>query len=107
MTRQNSPASGVPTGLPSNMTVVQPRNNDGILDLGDAVTSLDIIFFGLPAACKDASDWNDDGRVDISDPIATLGYIFGGTAAPAAPFPLCGTDPIFDSLDCTGASNCP
>jgi len=82
-------------------------NNDGILDLGDAVTSLDIIFFGLPAACKDASDWNDDGRVDISDPIATLGYIFGGTAAPAAPFPLCGTDPIFDSLDCTGASNCP
>ncbi|HCW45415.1 MAG TPA: hypothetical protein DGU45_08905 [Planctomycetes bacterium] len=82
-------------------------NNDGILDLGDAVTSLDIIFFGLPAACNDASDWNDDGRVDISDPIATLGYIFGGTAAPEAPFPLCGTDPIFDSLDCTGASNCP
>lgn len=82
-------------------------NNDGFIDLSDAIGSLDAIFFGFEANCEDAADWNDDGRHDITDPIGALGYIFSSGAAPAAPFPVCGSDPGFDQLDCTGVTNCP
>ena len=82
-------------------------SNDGQLDLADAIFSLESVFLGVPVACKDAADWNDDGQHDISDPIATLSYIFGSGLAPAAPYPACGTDPVFDSLNCESSSICP
>jgi len=82
-------------------------SNDGQLDLADAIFSLEAVFLGAPVACKDAADWNDDGQHDISDPIATLSYIFASGLAPAAPYPACGTDPVFDSLNCESSSICP
>ena len=36
MMRQNAPASGVPTGLPSYMTVVAPASNGRVDDVGVA-----------------------------------------------------------------------
>lgn len=82
-------------------------SNDGQLDMADAIISLESVFLGVPIACKDAADWNDDGQHDISDPIATLSYIFGSGTAPAAPYPLCGTDPVFDALGCETSTICP
>ena len=82
-------------------------SNDGQLDMADAIVSLEAVFLGTPISCKDAADWNDDGQHDISDPIATLSYIFGSGSSPAAPFPLCGTDPVFDALNCESSAICP
>ena len=75
-------------------------NSDGFIDIADAIETLEGVFLGGLLACGDAADWNDDGKVDISDPIGTLSYLFGGGAAPALPYPQCGSDPSFDSLGC-------
>ena len=75
-------------------------NSDGFIDIADAIETLEGVFLGGLLACGDAADWNDDGKVDISDPIGTLTYLFGSGAAPALPYPQCGSDPSFDSLGC-------
>jgi cytochrome c peroxidase len=81
-------------------------NLDGMVDLADAIDTLQGVFLGGLIACGDAADWNDDGKVDISDPISTLSYLFGGGPAPALPFPQCGSDPSFDSLGCDQLDIC-
>ena len=82
-------------------------NDDGNVDIADAVAMLGILFSGdPPAACADATDVNDDGLFDISDPISELSALFsGGTIA--APNGACGPDPTdTDPFDCNGTS-CP
>ena len=81
-------------------------NLDGMVDLADAIDTLQGVFLGGLIACGDAADWNDDGKVDISDPISTLSYLFGGGPAPALPYPQCGSDPSFDSLGCDQLDIC-
>lgn len=81
-------------------------NSDGVIDIADAIESLQGIFLGGLIPCEDAADWNDDAQVDISDPIGTLSYLFGGGVAPALPFPMCGSDPSFDSLGCEQVNIC-
>lgn len=82
-------------------------NLDGVIDLADAIDSLQGIFGGELMICHDAADWNDDGAVDVSDPICALSYLFAGGAAPALPYPQCGSDPVFDQLDCGQTNSCP
>lgn len=75
-------------------------NTNGLIDVGDAIEILQGIFSGGQIVCNDSADWNDDGKIDISDPICSLAYLFAGGVAPALPFPQCGSDPSFDSLNC-------
>ena len=82
-------------------------NLDGQIDLADAIDCLAGIFMGGEMLCHDSGDWNDDGAVDVSDPISTLSYLFGGGPAPALPFPLCGSDPSLDTVDCDQTNSCP
>jgi hypothetical protein len=74
----------------------------GKLDLSDAVTLLGHLFTGqspiLP--CPDAADADDSGSLDLTDAVKILGYLFLGADAPPAPFPLPGSDPTPDALDC-------
>ncbi|MGE4618616.1 MAG: hypothetical protein AAEJ04_02265 [Planctomycetota bacterium] len=83
-------------------------NNDGGIDIGDAVFSLGLLFNGKgPAACDDACDSNDDGSHDIADPVRVLSFLFSGSGPmPAPTHPNCGTDPTDDSLECDD-SICP
>lgn len=81
-------------------------NQDGAIDLGDVTTSLDVLFSATPNGCTAALDANGDGAHDIGDPIAALSYLFIGGAAPPAPFPSCGTDPV-GVLDCESFNGCP
>ncbi|HIA27957.1 MAG TPA: hypothetical protein EYN79_07540, partial [Planctomycetes bacterium] len=76
-------------------------NNDGSVDISDAVSSLDFLFGDGEIFCEDANDANDDGGIDIADPVAVLSRLFGG----AEPLPLpsdvsFGPDPTFDLLSC-------
>ena len=76
-------------------------NDDGVLDISDAVTVLRSQFHGDAVVhCEDAGDANDDGRLDISDAIYIFGYLFRGGPPPISPFPNPGRDFSGDELGC-------
>jgi hypothetical protein len=75
-------------------------NNDGKVDISDAVYMLGHLFLGGPRwVCEEGSDVNGDTKSDISDPVYALGFLFLGGPAPKSPFPDCGQDP--------GGATCP
>lgn len=76
-------------------------SGNGIVDISDAVRTLDFLFLGGKIrCCDDALDSNDDGAVDIGDPVFTLNYLFIGGARIPTPFPLAGGDRTVDGLLC-------
>ncbi len=75
-------------------------NNDGAVDIGDAIFTLGFLFSqGTPPTCMDAADSNDDGAVDIGDAIYTLAFLFSNGAPPPPPFPAAGLDPTTGAPD--------
>ncbi|MCA8960923.1 MAG: hypothetical protein KDC38_10445, partial [Planctomycetes bacterium] len=78
-------------------------NDDGAVDIGDALFLLSNLFQGGPnPVCQDAADANDDGGKDIGDAVYLLSFLFQGGAAPAAPYPTWELDPTPDALPCKG-----
>lgn len=77
-------------------------NDDGDVDLSDAVTILGDLFLGTPAdaPCLDALDADDTGEVEITDAIYLLDALFTGGDDPPPPFPDPGIDPTLDPLGC-------
>jgi hypothetical protein len=68
-------------------------NNDGGIDIADAVFTLQYLFGnGTDLSCPDAGDANDDETIDIADAISILDHLFGGGADLPAPFHRCGFD---------------
>ncbi len=85
-------------------------NQDGAMDISDAVSALNTLFGGgSPFGCDDACDNNDDGSVDISDPVHGLATLFTMGPQPPAPGPGpgCGADPTADPIDCAIEPVCP
>lgn len=84
-------------------------NDDGNVDIADAVSTLGSLFLGHgDPDCDDACDSNDDGAVDILDAINTLGLLFLGEGQ--IPFPgvnVCGIDRTDDGVGCDGYEQCP
>ena len=91
------PAS-VPQGTPFRRG---DQNADGMVDVTDAITTLEYLFIAVfDPLCLDAMDADDSGLVDITDPIATLFFLFLGTVEIPAPGPdVCGLDPTPDFPD--------
>ncbi|MCH2582504.1 MAG: hypothetical protein MK133_15050, partial [Planctomycetes bacterium] len=83
---------------PVNDFIRGDSNDDGVLNVSDAVFTLSFLFIGdEQPECLAANDTNDDGEVNITDVIRTLNFLFlGGTNAPPAPFPDPGADPTRD-----------
>ncbi len=77
-------------------------NDDGRIDVSDAVGILGFLFLGNPEPpCLDAADVDDDGVILLTDAIGLLTHLFLGGPPPAAPGPLrCGADPAIDALSC-------
>jgi len=76
-------------------------NDDGSVDISDAVAVLGYLFQGGNAPyCADAADANDDGQVDIGDPILILRSLFQRSARIRPPYPRAGYDRTPDELDC-------
>ena len=66
-------------------------NDDGEVDISDAVCTLEWLFLGREEpGCVAATNTNGDEAVDISDPVSLLGFLFLGGPAPVGPFPACG-----------------
>ena len=83
---------------PVNDFIRGDSNDDGVLNVSDAVFTLSFLFIGdEQPECLAANDTNDDGAVNITDVIRTLNFLFlGGANAPPAPFPDPGADPTRD-----------
>lgn len=58
-------------------------NNDGKINVGDAVYLISYIFRGGPApAYLDCADPNNDGKINVGDAVFLVSYIFRGGPAP-------------------------
>ena len=67
-------------------------NDDGEVDLSDAVCTLNWLFSDVVTPrCIAALNSNGDADVDVSDPVTLLNFLFDGGPSPASPFPDCGT----------------
>ena len=85
-------------------------NDDGNVDLSDAVCTLNWLFLGGPApGCLAATNTNGDEEVDLSDPVSLLNHLFLGGPAPVLPFPECGPGTLpTDAETCESPpNNCP
>ena len=69
-------------------------NNDGRLDIADAIFSLNVFFGTRRFTCPVSADANDDNRLDIADPIYTVNFLFLGGPAPPHPYPDAGFDDL-------------
>ena len=103
-----SSTSVVVTAVISPEFLRADANDDGAVDMSDAVFNLNFLFLGGPAStCMDASDANDSGAVDLSDTVFVLSHLFLGGSPPPPPFPACGVDPTRDSIGCALYLSCP
>ncbi len=97
--------------LPALAFLRGEANDDGKVDISDAVSILNWLFLGeAEPDCLSAADVHGDKAVNISDPVYLLSHLFLGGPPPAAPFPECGPlDPPPDgSLGCkTPQMGCP
>jgi hypothetical protein len=85
----------------------QDANDDGTVDLSDAISLLQFLFLGGPAPfCDDAADANDDGKVDIGDAVTVLFRLFQGSAPIPEPAESCGPDPTGDPIGCVAFPPC-
>jgi hypothetical protein len=82
-------------------------NQDGRVDLADAIRTLDFLFQDGQVDCHDAADADDGGSINITDPIYTLLFLFSAGAPPPAPGPVeCGRDETTDRLECLAGAGC-
>jgi len=82
-------------------------NDDGVLDISDAIFALGCQFLGTECpGCMDSADSNDDGEVDLSDAIYVLNCVFIRFCPPLAGA-SCAPDPTpTDPIGCESYSQC-
>lgn len=95
------------TVSPATQFVRGDCNENGSLDLSDAVAGLGILFAGAaPPDCIDSCDCNADGAHNLGDPVFALSYMFSAGAVMPPPFPTCGTSPT-PMMGCSTFAACP
>ncbi len=72
-------------------------NDDGNVNIGDAVTIIDYIFrgSGLPPQ-PDAADANCNGAIDVGDAVSLINHVFSGGPAPCSDCPPIGQYILFE-----------
>lgn len=82
-------------------------NDDGNVDLADAVCKLNWLFGGAgKPGCLAALNTNGDADVNIADPVALLNFLFGGGPIISDPFPDCGPGMLPVELGCANPPDC-
>jgi hypothetical protein len=96
-----------PTAPPEPIFRRGDVNGDNLLDMTDALLSMDYqLLGGYEPSCEDALDFDDTGAVDLTDVIRALGFLFLGTVPPPAQPRQCGPDPTDDTLGCSSHAAC-
>jgi len=82
-------------------------NDDGTVDISDAVCILTWLFLGgATPGCVAATDTNGDAGSDISDATFVLNHLFLGGLAPVMPYPDCGPGALpTDEATCEAPPN--
>ncbi len=76
-------------------------NDDGNIDISDAVCILNWLFLGgATPGCLAVTNANGDPGADLSDPVYMLNHLFLGGPAPVMPFPDCGPMPDDENMPC-------
>jgi hypothetical protein len=75
-------------------------NQDGSVDLADALATLGYLFGGKPPPCLPAADANASAALDLTDPIDLLNFLFQAGLPPPPPHPACGEDAGGDDRGC-------
>lgn len=88
--------------LPDELPFVRgDANGDGVVNLTDAVVTLEHLFRGgAEPPCLDAADADDSGRLNLTDAVATLRTLFAGAGPLPPPYPSAGLDPSDDDFFC-------
>jgi len=73
-------------------------NQNGAIDLVDAVRTLEVMFLGATAECTAAVDANDSGDLTLVDTMTVLDYLFASGTPLPEPTTECGGDQT--GLDC-------
>ena len=97
-------------GPPTPTFVRGDSDDNGILNLTDAIFNLNYLFVGgSQPGCFDASDADNNGSLQLTDGIFILNYLFLGGRAPPEPNGACGPDPTepADGLGCETFNSCP
>lgn len=81
-------------------------NDDGAVNLADAIRMLDFVFGGQLVDCVQALDANADASVNVADVVFFLGHLFSGSGPLPAPFPDCGP-PDAAGPSCAAFVSCP
>ena len=108
-TNYDGTAGAVDAGGPTATEMVRgDANQNGNIEIADAITALGYLFQGVIVTCESALDVDASGGTDIGDAIQLLGYLFSGGPAPQAPFPDCGPDPAAaGTTTCAEHDACP
>ncbi len=83
-------------------------SEDGVVDISDAMFTVEYLFFGVgDVQCEDACDANDDQEIDISDAIFSMRVTFLELGALPDPGAFdCGIDTTDDHLECETSGSC-
>ncbi len=83
-------------------------DDNGAVQLTDAVGILNFLFAGGEATCVDAADADDNGTVQLTDAVYVLTFLFAAGPAPPAPGTVdCGSDPDpDDGMGCEAYNSC-
>jgi len=80
-------------------------DHNGVVDLTDAIGTLNYLFLGgEEARCLVAHDTDDSTSIDITDPVKLLTHLFLGGEPPPVPYPECGFDGLPRDLWCKETS---
>jgi hypothetical protein len=93
-------------GVPDDCQLVPffrgDANDDGSLDVSDAVTVIGVLFRGNSTFnCLEAADVNNDSEIDITDIVYSLEFLFRAGVAPPSP------GPPFNEVGCGFDSDAP
>jgi hypothetical protein len=67
-------------------------NDDGEIDIADAVSIVLHLFGPLEVRSADALDFDDSGVLELTDCVLALEFLFRGGEAPPCPYPWRGID---------------
>lgn len=107
--------SSIPVQLPGVISFPAPPevpfvrgdlDENGNLDVADALGVLGFLFSGAALTCAETADVDASGGIDVADAVALLSYLFVSGSPPAFPFPNCSSYPM-SPLGCVAYDACP
>jgi len=88
------------TGCPDPVFRRGDVNDDGAIDVADAISGLEWLFRGgTQPGCAATANVDGSGGADITDAIYLLTYLFRGGPPPEAPHPACGPGTLPEDAD--------